>query len=87
MLTYLKGKVDQGFPNVSEPDTEQPNSQEILYLLARGAGACRLHYICHCVVAHARRLYADTLVFTPTDMSVCSSAGFPAQALPIPNCR
>lgn len=35
MLTHLKGKVDQDFPNVSGPDTEQPNSQEILDLLAK----------------------------------------------------
>lgn len=80
-------KSRSGFPNVSGPDTEQPNSQEILHLLAGGAGACRLHMsISHCVIVHTRRPYAATLVFTPTDMSACSYAGFPAQALLIPYC-
>lgn len=85
IFTHLKRKTDWGFPYVLGPDTKQPNSQEILHLLARGAGSYRRHYICHCVVAHTKRPYAATLVFTPPDMSLRSDAGFPAQALLIAN--
>lgn len=72
IFTHLERKTDWGFPYVLGPDTKQPNSQEILHLLARGAGSYRRHHICHCVVAHTKRPYAATLVFTPPDMSLCS---------------
>jgi len=86
IFTHLERKTDWGFPYVLGPDTKQPNSQEILHLLVRGAGSYRRHHICHCVVAHTKRPYAATLVFTPPDMSLCSDAGFPARALLISNC-
>lgn len=86
LLTHLKGKTDWGFPYVLGPDTKPPNPQEILHLFARRAGSYRRHCICHCVVAHTKRPYVVTLVFTPTEMPMCSYVGFPAQALLTSNC-